>query len=58
MSSGFFLILAIRDSFQVYIEDTALKITKKDEQQKIMIDIGKSYCINNLLLFCPIFIIE
>ena len=39
MSLGFFLILAIRDSFQVYIEDTALKITKKDEQQKIMIDI-------------------
>lgn len=39
MSLGFFLILATRDSFQVYIEDVALNIVNKDEQQKIMIDI-------------------
>ena len=39
MSSGFFLILAIRDSFQVYIEDTALRISNKDEQQKILVNI-------------------
>ena len=39
MSLGFFLILAIRDSFQVYIEDVALAITNGDEQQKVMINI-------------------
>ena len=50
MSAGFFLILAIRDSFQVYIEDTALKITKKDEQQKIMIDIEVYRKLGQLLL--------
>ena len=50
MSSGFFMILAIRDSFQVYIEDTALKITKKDEQQKIMIDIEVYRKLGQLLL--------
>lgn len=50
MSSGFFLILAVRDSFQVYIEDTALKITKKDEQQKIMIDIEVYRKLGQLLL--------
>lgn len=50
MSLGFFLILAIRDSFQVYIEDTALRITKKDEQQKIMIDIEVYRKLGQLLL--------
>lgn len=50
MSLGFFLILAIRDSFQVYIEDVALKITKKEEQQKIMIDIEVYRKIGQLLL--------
>ncbi len=50
MSLGFFLILAIRDSFQVYIEDTALRITKKDDQQKIMIDIEVSRKLGQLLL--------
>ena len=50
MSLGFFLILAIRDSFQVYIEDTALKITKKDEQQTIMIDIEVYRKLGQLLL--------
>ena len=39
MSLGFFLILAIRDSFQIYIEDVALNITNKEEQQKIIINI-------------------
>lgn len=39
MSLGFFLILATRDSFQIYIEDVALSISNKDEQQKIVIDI-------------------
>jgi len=39
MSLGFFLILAIRDSFQVYIEDVALKVSKKYEHQEIMIKI-------------------
>lgn len=50
MSLGFFLILAIRDSFQVYIEDKALQITKKDEQQKIMIDIEVYRKLGQLLL--------
>ncbi len=50
MSSGFFLILAIRDSFQVYIEDTALRITNKDEQQKVMVDIEVYRKLGQLLL--------
>lgn len=50
MSLGFFLILGIRDSFQIYIEDTALRITKKDEQQKIIIDIEVYRKLGQLLL--------
>lgn len=50
MSSGFFLILAIRDSFQVYIEDTALRITNKDKQQKVMVDIEVYRKLGQLLL--------
>lgn len=50
MSLGFFLILAIRDSFQVYIEDVALKITNKEKQQKIMIDIEVYRKFGQLLL--------
>lgn len=50
MSAGFFLILSIRDSFSIYIEDTALKITKQDEQQKIMINIETYRKLGQLLL--------
>lgn len=50
MSLGFFLILATRDSFQVYAEDVALNICNKDEQQKIMIDIEVSRKIATLIL--------
>lgn len=50
MSLGFFLILAIRDSFQVYIEDVALKLTDKEEQQKIMIRIEVYRKISQLVL--------
>jgi hypothetical protein len=50
MSLGFFLILGIRDSFQVYIEDVALQISKKDEQQKVMIDIEVYRKIGTLIL--------
>lgn len=50
MSLGFFLILAVRDSFQIYIEDIALKITKKDEQQKIMVTIEVYRKIGTLFL--------
>lgn len=39
MATGFCLILAIRDSFQIYIEDVALKISGKEAHQKVMIDI-------------------
>ena len=38
MSMGFFLILATRDSFKVYLEDVALENTSKEEQQKVMVD--------------------
>ena len=38
MSTGFFLILATRDSFKLYLEDVALENTKIEEQKKILID--------------------
>lgn len=50
MSLGFFLILAIRDSFQIYIEDVALSISNKDEQQKIVIDIEVYRRLGTLIL--------
>ena len=50
MSLGFFLILAIRDSFQTYIEDVALNISNKDEQQKIIIDIEVYRRLGTLVL--------
>ncbi len=50
MSLGFFLILAIRDSFQIYIEDVALDISNKDEQQKIIIDIEVYRRLGTLIL--------
>ena len=50
MSLGFFFILAVRDSFRIYIEDIALKITKKDEQQKILLNIEVYRKIGTLLL--------
>lgn len=39
MATGFCIILAIRDSFQIYIEDTALRISGKEQHQKVMINI-------------------
>ena len=50
MSLGFFIILAVRDSFKLYIEDIALKIAKKDEQQSIMMNIEIYRKIVTLLL--------
>lgn len=50
MSLGFFLILATRDSFNVYIEDVALSISNKEEQQKIIIDIEICRRIGTLIL--------
>lgn len=50
MSLGFFMILAIRDSFQVYIEDVALQITRPEEQQKIMIFIEVYRKVGQLIL--------
>ena len=50
MSLGFFLILATRDSFQIYIEDVALSISNKDEQQKIIIDIEVYRRVGTLIL--------
>ena len=50
MSSGFFLILATRDSFQIYIEDVALSISNKEQQQKIIIDIEVYRRVGTLIL--------
>lgn len=50
MSLGFFLILAIRDSFQTYIEDVALSISNKQEQQTIVIKIEVYRRLGTLLL--------
>ncbi len=50
MSVGFFLILATRDSFQIYIEDVALSISNKDEQQKVVIDIEIYRRLGTLIL--------
>lgn len=50
MSLGFFLILATRDSFNVYIEDVALSISDKEEQQKIIIDIEICRRLGTLIL--------
>lgn len=50
MSLGFFLILAIRDSFQTYIEDVALTISDKDEQQNIIIKIEVYRRLGTLIL--------
>lgn len=35
MSCGFFIILAVRDPFKIYIQDLILKVTKVEEQQAI-----------------------
>lgn len=50
MSLGFFLILATRDSFNLYIEDIALSISDKEEQQKIIIDIEICRRLGTLIL--------
>lgn len=50
MSLGFFLILATRDSFQLYIEDVALSITNKEEYRKIIIDIEMTRRLGTLIL--------
>ena len=50
MSIGFFLILAIRDSFQTYIEDVALTISNKEEQQEIIIKIEVYRRLGTLIL--------
>ena len=47
---SFFLILAIRDSFQTYIEDVALSISNKQEQQTIIIKIEVYRRLGTLLL--------
>ncbi len=35
MACGFFLILAVRDPFKIYIQDLILRVTKEEEQQAI-----------------------
>ena len=57
MALGFFLILATRDSFQVYIEDTALNIVDKEEQQKIMLDLEIYRKIGTLIISTAITLI-
>lgn len=50
MTIGFCLILGIRDSFQIYIEDVVLKISEKEFHQKLMIKIEMNRKIMQLLL--------
>lgn len=43
MACGFFLILAVRDPFKIYIQDLILRIAKPEEQQAIFayLELGK-----------------
>lgn len=50
MSIGFFLTLASRDTFHVYIENTALDITDEELHQKVMMDIEVYRKISTLIL--------
>ncbi len=50
MALGFFLILAVRDSFQTYIEDVALTISNKNEQQEVIIKIETYRRLGTLIL--------
>lgn len=50
MSIGFFLILAIRDTFQVFIEDIALESVQKESQQKILMKLEIYRKIGTLIL--------
>lgn len=50
MSIGFCLILAIRDSFQIYIEDTVLNLTKKEDQAQMMMNVAITKQTGHLIL--------
>lgn len=50
MSTGFFLILATRDSFKLYLEDVALENTSIEEQKKVLIDMEVYRKISTLII--------
>ena len=56
MSIGFLILMGTRDTFQVYIEDTALKNAGRHESQKVMLDLEmyRKVCV---LIFSAIFAI-
>lgn len=39
MACGFFIILAVRDPFKIYIQDLILRVTKPEEQQAIFVNL-------------------
>lgn len=50
MASGFCMILATRDNMNVYIDNLALKLVDKDEQENIITKISVARNVGNLLL--------
>ena len=50
MAIGFCLILAIRAPMNVYLDDIALKVVNKNEQEEIITKLGVARNIGNLLL--------
>ena len=50
MALGFFLILGIRDSFKIILEDLALEVTDQEEQQKIIVDMQVYRKVFSLIL--------
>ena len=50
MSIGYVIILFIRDPFKVYIQDLALKNTKKEDQQEILTILELSRKIIRMIL--------
>lgn len=50
MTCGFFIILAVRDPFKIYIQDLILKVTEPEEQQAIFANLELARKIGQTLL--------
>lgn len=50
MAGGFFMILAVRDPFKIYIQDLILKVTEPEEQQAIFANLELAKKIGGTLL--------
>lgn len=50
MSCGFFMVLAVRDPFKIYIQDLMLKVTSPEEQQAIFAHLELARKIGQTLL--------